>query len=249
MARHPIILFGSIRKTTLTFWLEKTERELKILGTPVSRIVIDDYSGGLFECQWQHQARTITNDTHWHVSHFCSLGDWASNITDMLTDARYDDLPFDFGAYGQILFRYYTRFLLVVSELIDDFAGLLTLMEGETSKKDRRQDLSNILDGNKLSGFINSVCKHKAAPNQETKFHYCNHHLPIFFEDSGEICTFNNAITKIKFDISEPDGVVMPRLSDLVVLVMGGYQLINEVIQHESEPFEKFILKYGKSLS
>jgi hypothetical protein len=249
MVNAPVVMFDTIRRTTLEYWLQQTGRRIQVYGTPTSRIAVDNYSAG-FECKWQNEARNVINDNDWHVPHFCSLGDWASNISDALLDDRYDGLPLlvTYDDYSQLLFRYYTRFLLIISELINDFVDLQDLIQLDTETKDRRQDLSNLLDVSKLAGYINSVCKHKADPQQETNFYHCNHHLPIFFEDSRQICPFRNPITKTKPSVNEPDGVLVPKLSDLVSIVLRGYHLLDDGIRANPHKFETFIRKFGKPL-
>jgi hypothetical protein len=125
MGDNSSMLFGPIRTVALEHWLQGTGRKT----LDFNGVTIDDYDSGNFECIWQNDARSIMGEK-WHVPRFCSMGEWAGNITGILTDDRYDNLDFalifgDLKSSRQILFRYYTRFMLVVSELLTDFVVLL----------------------------------------------------------------------------------------------------------------------------
>lgn len=241
MAQTSTVRFWMVRGAALQLWLNQTGRNVYRLedGTPV-----DDYAYGHFECKWQLDAGRIMGDG-WHVPYFCSLGDWAGNITDLLTDDRYD--PLSFGTdeiQDQLLFRYYTRFMLVVSELITDFREFLKL----TNLSDRKHSnsrLSSTLDIGNLLNYINSVCKHKVTQEgkhkDDTKLHQCNHHLPLSFEDSGVQSGFNLPFHVKKAPTGIPDGIVVPALSSLVQVVLDGYCELDKGFQSDRQKFKDFI--------
>lgn len=188
-------LFQTARLNALYHWLELTGREILYNedGNSIEEVVSSN-----IECEWQTKNWNLhegTDKENNHISIICSLNNWASHITDILTDTSFDllvllPLPvgekmkdengkeFDFNMKPyEKLDRYYGRFFLVVSELILDF--------GDIAKKlgisDYNQFFSedNKYDYSKVRGYINNVFKHKT-----NNFHSCNHHIPILFNDS-----------------------------------------------------------------
>lgn len=243
MAETSTVQFISVRQDALTLWLTQTRRMAYWIG---DTILTDDFGNGNFECKWQLDAANIKGE-NWHVPYFCSLGDWAGNITDMLTDFRYDALSFGIEEdYDQLLFRFYTRFMLVVSELVTDFSDLLAetklLLDDETQI---RKALSKTLNVHELFEYINSVCKHKVRQRgkraHQTKLHSCNHHLPLFFEDSGLQSVFNNPLGVKNTKVTNPDGIVIPALRSLVQVVLDGYQELDKGFQNDRQKFIDFI--------
>jgi hypothetical protein len=188
-------LFQTARLNALYHWIELTGRDLNYTehGNAIREEVADN-----LECKWQQRNWKIhegTDKKDNHISIICSLNNWSSHISDILTDVSFDLVQiynspvneemtdvetgkkFEFDVYPyEKLMRHYGRFFLVVSELIVDF--------GDIAKKLRISDFgkfysdNNVLDYGKLRGFINNVFKHKA-----NNFHRCNHHVPILFDD------------------------------------------------------------------
>jgi hypothetical protein len=256
MNTTPIGTFHDVRENACDAWIDGTGR-IAYLATPHSDLVIDNYNSGYFECRWQIDAGTVMKSKNWHVPHFCSLGDWASNITDMLTDERYDPLSFGQNdAFDLALFRYYTKFLLITSELLLDFAELLHLISGKTPEK-CRIELSDSkstpkININELLKYINSSCKHKILPkNGETKLHACNHHLPFYFEDSPTHGMLKKSVLKNLIRIGatttilKPVGVLVPKLDYLVTVILHCYQCLDQEYQIGSKPFETFVNVHG----
>src|ERR1700678_3058593 len=99
------MLFKNVREQALNYWLEQTGRQRQ----EMSELFVT-------ECNWQNKFQVPDPDNGVHYSIFCSMGDWNTNITDMLEDTRYDELDLADLCDAGILFRYYTRFFLVVSE-------------------------------------------------------------------------------------------------------------------------------------
>ena len=240
------IKFGEIRLDALGLWCRGTGRTLKALDDSLP-ILIDDFIDG-FECSWQTMAWDIKGK-NWHVPHFCSLGDWASNITDILTDSRYDNITFGIDEeFDQCLFRYYTRFMLIISEVLTGFADLLDVIFHIEQPEARKKISTSEMKTRDLFSFINSVCKHKTSSDNLMKLHKCNNHLPILFEDSGQICHFVDPLKIGKNRVKSPDGpggIVMPKLEALVSVVLKSYKVLDEEFLKNPEKFEKFVSEQG----
>jgi len=251
------MLFKYTREPALELWLSQTHR--------VRDQFSDNFSGS-FECRWQTGFGTPNpnNDTHYSI--FCSLGDFNTNITDLLTDERFDALKFD-PANGEVLFRYYSRIFLIASEILTDFQDMLlvfrhsdinvrgTKEENNTSRHELSPS-SNPTGMQNIFDFINTVFKHKTR-----NIHSCNHHMKYYFEDSGDVMpttatiTVQN-VTNILKGLKEgritqpPENVVIPRLVQLLDLVIHGYQVIDQIFQADPTKFQAFCDIYaGKSAS
>jgi hypothetical protein len=224
--------FGSTRKSCLNEWLSQTGRKL----IEYNGLRYDDFAEGEFECKWQLTAKELAHvdgNDKWHIPHFCSLGEWASNITDILTDDRFDDLSFIHLPDQEFLFRYFTRLLLVTSEMLTDFVDLLKLITNATTP---RKDISPNV--NKLFRFINNVNKHKV-----NNVHRCNNHLPFWFSDAG-INNFSNPLDLDHFNIDNPDGIVMPQLILLIQTVIDGYSAVDTALT--DGVLKKLVANHGR---
>ena len=223
--------FGAFRNQAFQQWEQQTNRNC--------RLVNDDITGS-FECKWQDSA---TFDFGYeHISIFCSLGEWANNISDMLKDKSYDKYNFLDDDHRQALFRYYTRILLVISEMLSDFEKIVQETESIKSKQ-AREFLSS--EGRKrevetLFEFINKVCKHKM-----NGLHFSNHHLPIWFEDCRESSAFEKPISIENFDFDQPDGILIPKLSYLVQVILQCYGRLNDLFEKETDKFKMICDKYN----
>lgn len=198
-------LFNYVRTEALERWREKT-----------GRIEENEYSNFVdaFECNWQEK-----HAGDHHNNFFCSLGEFASNIDDILEDERLDDivlLGLDAGANTDKLYRYYTRILLVAEQIIEDFEKALKVKRDGDWKP------------TKLKKFINEVIKHRS----EGKYHWnqFNDHLPIYFEGiqidnrHAELLSFES------FETNEGEiqiqAILLPPLGTIVdVLVMCYHRL------------------------
>jgi len=175
----------------------------------------DDYSNSEW-CKIQGEC----TDYGKHCSFICSLNDWLDNISDLLHDNRYDELSAD---DSDVMFRYYTRILLLVSEVIEDFVMLNKKILNLNGKNDASRDLENgILSTNELkdlSHFINTVCKHKTENNN---LHVHNHHLTIEFVDFG-ITEHENQIRLGSQDwtmINKDTTILIPQLNYFIDVVI-----------------------------
>jgi len=99
--------FQEIRVETFKYWLKELDR------TRVAGELSDNYSES-YVCKWQKE---LTKQGQ-HCSFLCSIADWLDNFSDLLDDKRYDDVGTD---YSEVLFRYYTKIMLIASEILEDF--------------------------------------------------------------------------------------------------------------------------------
>lgn len=179
----------------------------------------DDYSKSVL-CKWQNQCR----EDNKHCSFLCSLGDWLDNISDVLHDDRFDSLSVEADEDFQnqdVLFRYYTRFLLLISEVIEDFVVLnQKLRDFDPKRKDMSaRDLEfGVLKERELkdiSEYINSVCKHKT---ERENVHVHNHHLVFRFEDFDDEASDNQirlGLLNVK-PITRETTILIPKLNYFV---------------------------------
>jgi hypothetical protein len=181
-----------------------------------------------FECKWQNKSNCG------HVSIFCSLGDWASNITDILRDESLDKCYFEDQNEASRIFRYYTRLLLVVSEILTDFQDIY--LKAENLKSNRvnndvaRDFLYSIPEISErpiqnLFNFINSICKHKTS-----NIHKCNHHLPVYFSDNlleKHVLDELIHIKNLDFISASKAGILMPKIGDILGIIIVCYKNID----------------------
>ena len=223
-----VMKFIEVREFALSSWQEQTGR---VCGD------YEDDINGAYECRWQ---------TEPHVSIFCSLGVWASCLSQELQDQRYDDLGLGESELDRdVLYLYYVRILLVVSEILNDLVKMYKEANGGNDKK-ARSALSGC-DGyeiDELLCFVNTVIKHK-----DKHFHACNNHLPILFEG------FPNTIqqTKKTVSVTKPisnltDSLTMPSMIKIINTVAGAYRNLDDEFNRNEEAYEKIITKYGENL-
>ena len=224
--------FGDIRNAALTHWLENSKHSLNDIGH-------DEYANA-FECDWQLRAE---EEDFSHISLFCSIGDFAGNITDLLTDTRFDNLTAANEEERAILFRYYTRVLLVSSEVFTDFQDLWKEMNDATQGS-ARTALSTSLSIKKVQGFINQICKHK-----HRNWHLCNHHNWMLFEDFDELSESDNALSIGNCSITDAnarsiDSVVMPSLIKVLTGICDAYQTVDTKFKDDAAIFQIICNKY-----
>ncbi|RYZ90893.1 MAG: hypothetical protein EOP04_02420 [Proteobacteria bacterium] len=247
--------FAITRKTALSNWKVRSNRVFK---------VTDNFSGSI-ECEWQSNA---WEKGYNHISIFCSIGQFASHITDLLRDYRYDRYEFDQSEdVNEILFRYYTRVLLIASEVLTDFQDLFIIADNKLTTKQmggtKGSDLKKLqdqarkslaMDSNKVTlllDFINKVCKHKTS-----NLHICNNHIKYLFEDFHrnikqkkkrvEIGNINS-FTSYDLDTFEKfiraEHIVVPSLTHIIDVIIEGYKVIDALFRSDNSKFE-FICKH-----
>src|SRR5687768_9394412 len=104
--------YGFIRKAALRYWMQETGRVRNKAG--------NDELYGSFECRWQNGFEE-PSDSEIHYSIFCSLGEFNTNMTDLLVDDRFDEYDFEVQDQADVLFRQYSRINLTASEILTDF--------------------------------------------------------------------------------------------------------------------------------
>jgi len=212
--------FFEVRKVELEKWAQGTGRKVV---DDFSELTSDNFAGA-YECNWQQCSPG-------HCNLFCSLGEWACNVTDLLKDTRFDRFYFDEEEEAAVLFRHYTRIMLVISELLTDFQDIYLHAERLQFNKenralarrfyfpsyiDEKDDITLILD------YINSVCKHKTQ-----HLHICNNHSPIHFEDNITHENFNYVSLKDSKTAKDKNAILVPKLSNLVDTLLTCYKLLD----------------------
>lgn len=246
---------SKVRKDVLTNWKYRSNRVFKVTDNLVDTI----------ECSWQNKSFDLGYN---HISIFCSIGQFVSHITDLLRDYRFDKYEFDQSEeINELIFRYYSRILLIASEIFIDFQDLFILADEKLTtnqlnrfpkkelriKQDNaRQKLAKDTEKiKKLLDYINKICKHKIA-----NFHICNHHIQFLFEDFhknikvqkrkielGNINTFTSYDSKTLKKNIKPDYIVVPKLKYIIDLIIDGYKVLDDLFNTDQTKFE-FICQF-----
>lgn len=234
-------IFKNIREPLLYAWNERLIRSRKEAEWS------DDYSNSKI-CQVQDAC----TEAGFHCSILCSLGDWLDNVSDVLYDTGYDELDIEDPSSSGVLFRIYTRLLLLVSEVIEDLVWLhlvgIGLEEKSSNKAEAGRDLEkNILADRELkilSDFINSLCKHKAEHNN---FHVDNHHLDILFEDGNAPKKDNQfRIDNMIFGSMNKDTTILvPPLQYFITVIIRVYNKVLDLMMNEQQYKERIFAKYN----
>jgi len=248
--------FFDIRKPALEYWLKETKRE---------RFGDSELFVGALECQWQFRFHPKAQESIPHVSVFCSMGNWNSNIGDLLDDRRFDGLTFH-PDNAELLFRYYTRIFLIASEIFTDFQDILTVLrnghvdavKNRSENEKSRHELNpsgefNIIQN--LFDYINTICKHKTR-----NIHVCNHHLNYHFEDSAfsrpdtnflSLQNVDQKLAKIRTSQSDilPTHIIVPKLCYVLQILIHGYQILDRSFRNNPDQFNSFCKIYeGESV-
>jgi hypothetical protein len=243
--------FSIARRSALTHWKSRSRRVYKTT----------DNLNNSIECEWQKRSWALGYN---HISIFCSVGQFGSHITDLLRDYRYDKYDFDKDEdVNEIIFRFYSRILLVTSEILTDFQDLYILAENKISTKQfgglRGKDLkakqdkarkelsSNTNKIQLLLDYINKICKHKTS-----NIHLCNNHIKYLFQDYHNLKNYKKKIEigNIKNYTSydpatfkrnvKPDYIVVPSLIEIIDIIINGYEVLEDLFEHDQSKF-KFI--------
>jgi hypothetical protein len=231
-------LFGPIRIKALEYWAKQTGRELYDEN---GNYLLTDSFDGAYECSWQDKHRGK------HVNLFCSLGDWACNLTDLLKDDRFDKLDLDNEEHAVVMFRFYTRAMLVISELLTDFQDIYL-----HSERLKPQSSNNPIARTfyfpketpdrvtRILNYINSTCKHKAQ-----HIHVCNDHLPIHFENSIRRKRKLNYLSLTDIQTIGKNGILVPDLEYLIKGVVTCYRKLNSYFNRNRQKFDALCLKFS----
>lgn len=245
--------YSKIRKDVLKHWKTRSNRAFK---------VTDNFANSI-ECTWQNNADVLGYN---HISIFCSIGQFASHITDLLRDYRYDKYD-QSDEINEVLFRYYSRIFLIASEIFTDFQDLYIIADDKITTKqlggiqskvlrpkqdNARETLANgTQEIKQLLDYINKICKHKTA-----NFHICNHHIHFLFEDFhknlkakknkiavGSINQYTSYDTTTLAKHSKPNYIVVPSLKHIIDLIIDGYKVLDSLFTNDQTKFE-FVCKH-----
>ena len=231
-------LFGGIRQEALKYWAEQTGRELK---DDLGNLLLTDSFSGAYECDWQNGYEGG------HVNLFCSLGDWACNLTDLLKDDRFDIFDLDNQEQSIVMFRYYTRIMLVISELLTDFQDIYlhaqNLSPGPQNNSAARTFYFPTETPDRITrvlNYINSTCKHKTQ-----HIHMCNDHLPIHFQDSSRRRKRLNYLSLLHTTTNAKNGILVPELDYLIRTILTCYRRINSYFKQNRPNYQSLCQRYS----
>jgi hypothetical protein len=221
-------LFGPIRESALEYWSNKTRRT--VTNAEGTYNLTDSYQGA-YECDWQNNSGTG------HVNLFCSLGDWGCNLSDMLKDTRYDTFDLDDTEQGQVIYRYFTRIMLIVSELLTDFQDIYIKAKNFTGNAANQKARSFYFPrDNRITtilNYINRTCKHKT-----NNIHVCNNHFPIVFEDSVKRRSRNFSYLSMSNSVTTgKTAILVPKLEFLVISIVHCYRKLNNYFKTNKAEF------------
>lgn len=215
--------FGEVRVKTLELWIKAFQIEETA-----------DFYYYLDKNEWCKLQEEFA-EKKLHSNFICSFIDWLDNLTDLLTDERFDSKKFDSYEDSHVLFRYYTRVLLVASEILEDYTALHRSIIATKEKKDTRRDLNEDLHW--LLGFINTVCKHKSG---KYNLHSCNNHLDIFFKDFDD-----------RLDLEYPSKanpkIVVPSLEFIIQMIVDINSSLLSRISSDEDLREEFFHYHSES--
>lgn len=214
---------GEVRKTALELWLKA------FLIEEIDSFHYDFDKSEWCKLQEEFSAKNL------HSNFICSFIEWLDNITDLLTDDRFDSKKFDVEDDAAILFRYYTKIFLVASEILDDYTHLYRSISPVAQKKEARKHLHQDLD--LLFRFTNTVCKHKILGDN---LHSCNNHLNILFQD------FDDTL-KLEFPSRANQKIVVPSLIFLIKVIIGIDADLISQITTEADVKETFFKYHSES--
>ena len=235
---HTMTLFGPIRQTALTYWAEQTGRDMTDdQGNPL----LTDSFAGAYECDWQN------GYAGGHVNLFCSLGDWACNLTDLLKDDRFDNFDLDNEEQSIVMFRFYTRVMLVVSELLTDFQDIYLHARNLNPGRQNNATARTFYFPNetpdrvtRVLNYINSTCKHKTQ-----HIHICNDHLPIHFQDSSQRRRRLNYLSLADTTPAGKTGILVPELEYLIRTILTCYRRINSYFRQNRPNYQSLCQRYS----
>lgn len=220
--------FEMIRNQVFEYWLKELNRT-RAVGE-----LSDNYSES-FVCKWQNELTAKGQ----HCSFLCSIADWLDNFSDLLDDQRYDELNEE---NSEVLFRFYTKIMLIASEILEDFVYLHGKIKDIKKKSSMGKDLGQhgFRDGEleQLSNFINSVGKHKT---ERENYHVHNHHLKHEFEDFGS-SVHKNQISISSLSWSEVDDettILMPPLQYFAEIIVKLNHNLDKLLREEPGYKEK----------
>lgn len=232
--------FKETRLNTKSRWHTITKRKR-------SATQINDNMTDSFECNWQRDFVQAEE----HASIFCSIGEWATSITDFLHDSKFDNCSFSYKSQRIALFRHYTRLLLITSEILVDFEDIIKhLNNKQKNVRAYLSDNSLSFSFNDIMAYINNVIKHKFDKLQcDAKYHLCNHHIDYDFKDSKTFKTIHNNIRVSHLKSNEGSRIEVPSLIEIINQILFSYQKLDNILRDRNlnidsklKPFIKKIM-------
>jgi hypothetical protein len=148
----------------------------------------------------------------------------------------------------QVLFRFYTKILLILSEIIEDIITLDKNVKEYNGKKDATAHIEIGYFGEgelkAISEFINSVCKHKT---ERDNLHIHNHHLKIEFVDFGDK-EHENQIRLNNQDwttINKNTTILIPELSYFIKVIIRLNKRFDNLLKTEDGYKERLFALYA----
>ena len=242
--------FEVMRKSALEYWLLSAKRVDASYKQETLDIRVNIREDG-YECEWQEEAENITGIKDIHVCQFCSIGDEADSITDILCDERYDKLEFTDLEDAKILYRYYSRYFLYCINVIDDLERLANRMGYIENKDKGRQEIAAtaITNGSEplkihyFVDFTSSISKHKLPKSDDRQgFHGFNNHLPKLFEDSrmdGKEPK-NTVLSMINTSPQNIEAIEMPSILLPISIISTCYEFISMMNAKHRDKFKEF---------
>lgn len=222
----------------MNYWASQTGRIIK--GDDGADLLTDNFVGA-YECNWQD------NYPGGHVNLFCSLGDWACNLTDLLKDDRFDNFNLENEEEAIVMFRFYTRIMLVISELLTDFQDMYLHSINLKPRSQNNPIARKFFFPNetpdritKVLGYINSTCKHKAQ-----HIHICNDHLPIHFQDGTSKRTKLNYLKLEDTETYGKNAILVPKLAFLILTVLTCYRKTNTYFKKNKSNYLSLCSRYS----
>jgi hypothetical protein len=231
--------FKKIRKDCLKYWKKETKRKRSI----------NDNVRDSIECLWQNKY-VSSNDMHNSI--YCSIAEWNTHISDLLGDSRLDKLKFTRVKDSQSIFRFYTRVLLISSEILTDFQDFLILFEGINQKKARKllYDNSNEFSFQELIDFINYICKHKIGHDKYQKYHFYNQHIIYHFKDSGLPCVSKKiSIKNVKtIKVTGGECLEIPLLRSIIKQIVFAYSVVDNSLKNNYQTRKTELIPFERKL-
>lgn len=228
--------FKIVRESSLAKWLSNTNRQRD--G------VVEKFNDSL-ECKWQRNARELSLG---HISIFCALGRANNNITDILTDERFDHLDFSLKEDKAIIFRQYYKLGLVISESLTDFQDIIVKAKKLSTKKSRQlvSKMKKPESVDKMISYCNHIFKHKCKG-----VYKCDHHSTLCFDDLGRDCCMGNVLdidnanpTKCEENI---DTIIIPKMDEMIERVIQAYDKLDGLFESDNDIFVRLCDSYSDS--
>mgnify|MGYP003547670391 FL=1 len=145
------------------------------------------------------------------------------------------------------MFRFYTRVMLVVSELLTDFQDIYLHARNLNPGRQNNATARTFYFPNetpdrvtRVLNYINSTCKHKTQ-----HIHICNDHLPIHFQDSSQRRRRLNYLSLADTTPAGKTGILVPELEYLIRTILTCYRRINSYFRQNRPNYQSLCQRYS----